>query len=189
MEAKFIPFLSEVKNKDKDSAGLSNDTSADDIGNTIEVQLDYHPLHQSSNCNRSAIHLAVCGGSLQEVKHLINDNPEMSNASIKSDTKSKLLNEMDNDGFCPIHTAVSLSPSNMAVVMTHLLLSLGADAAIADKFGNTPLHWAARAGNDEVAQVLLLKNCLPSKFVMILLLLTQRDLEVTIFNRLLKQIF
>ena len=89
----------------------------------------------------------------------------MTGSATKNESRIKALNEMDNDGFCPMHSAVSLGPSNMAIVMTHLLLSFGADATIVDRFGNTPLHWAARAGNDELTQVLLLRNCHPSKLV------------------------
>ena len=157
---------------------------ADTAEDAIEAQLDYHPLHQSTTCNRSSIHLAVCGGSLQEVKRLINmSHTGMNTGTMTSSTKRKLLNEMDNDGFCPMHTAVSLSPSNMAVVMTHLLLSFGADATIVDGFGNTPLHWAARAGNDEVAQVLVLKNCHPSKFIITWIFFRPiDDKNLTVFN-------
>lgn len=81
----------------------------------------------------------------------------------KSEEQLKLLNAADCYGFRPMHSAVSLIPSNMAVVMTHLLLSFGTDSSSTDKFGNTPLHWAARAGNDEVAQILVLKSCSPGK--------------------------
>ncbi len=150
-----------MKNKDKETTGLVNDFEADATDNNDEIPFEYHPLNQSSTCERSEIHKAVCEGSLQNVKRLINTiHPELATVgTIKNATKVKALNVMDNDGFCPIHSAVSLGPSNMAVVMTHLLLSFGASASIVDKFGNTPLHWAARAGNDELAQVLVYKNC------------------------------
>ena len=121
-----------------------------------------HPLHESQIGDRSALHTAVCGGSLQEVKHLINTlKIEISGGVVSNEEQIKILNSVDSDGFCPLHSAVSLNPSNMSVVMTHLLLSFGADAAANDRFGNSPLHWSARAGNDEVAQILVLKNCSP----------------------------
>jgi len=70
----------------------------------------------------------------------------------------------DSGGFAPLHSAASLrmvdDAGNMtAIRMTHLLLSADANVECLDHHGNTPLHWAARVGNSEVAQILILKNC------------------------------
>lgn len=150
-------LVTKTVNKNADGS-ISND---DD-----EIQHPYHPLYPSTNCVRSALHKAVCEGSLQQVKLVLN-NQENNNGEISEEQlkKLKMLNDFDGDGFSPIHSAVSLIPSNMAVVMTHLLLSFGTDATSVDQFGNSSLHWAARAGNDEVAQILMFKKCSPGKLI------------------------
>ena len=80
-----------------------------------------------------------------------------------SENKST-MNVPDEAGFCPIHTACALSmvdPENSpsACEIVNLLLQAGADRAVKDTHGNTPLHWAARAGDDEVVRILLQNNC------------------------------
>lgn len=129
-----------------------------------QIHFSGHPLIQSSFCVRSALHKAVCGGSLEEVKHQFDClSADTSGTVHNNEQQLKVLNATDSYGFFPIHSAVSLNPSNMAIAMTRLLLVCGADASSIDKFGNSPLHWAARAGSDEIAQTLLLKNCSPGK--------------------------
>ncbi len=157
---------SEVKNKEKEQQSIGSKATPSSIFNDDddEVQAEDHPLNQSPNCVRSALHTAVCGGSLQEVKGLINTlKSDISGRVVNNEQILQVLNALDSDGFGPIHSAVSLKPSTRADTMTHLLLSYGTDASSVDKSGNSPLHWAARAGNDEVAQILVLKNCSPGK--------------------------
>jgi hypothetical protein len=154
---------SEVKSKEQHNMGPTS-SSVSTIFHGEEEQTADHPLYQSASCIRSALHMGVIGGSLQEVKHLMNTlKAEVTGGMMNNGAQLKVLNAIDSNGFGPLHSAVSLNPSNMAVVMTHLLLSYGADAASLDKYGNSPLHWAARAGNDEIAQILVLKNCSPGK--------------------------
>jgi hypothetical protein len=52
-------------------------------------------------------------------------------------------------------------PENAAQVgeMVRMLLGAGADPKREDNQGNTALHWAARAGDRHVTELLLLKNC------------------------------
>lgn len=99
--------------------------------------------------------MAICGGSLQEVKVIINTM----NGNGGGDNQVQSLNQPDSDGFRPLHSAVSLNQLNMAVDMTQLLLSCETDVLATDAFGNTALHWAARAGNHKISQILALKNC------------------------------
>jgi ankyrin repeat protein len=153
------------ENKSESTESFTNITERS-IANNIDDKSHFsdHPLNKSSSCVRSALHKAVCRGSLQEVRHLF-DSLSTDTSDIVNNNEQQLhvLNAIDSHGFCPIHSAVSLSPIDMAVVMTRLLLAWGTDSSSTDKFGNSPLHWAARAGNDEVAQTLLLKHCSPGK--------------------------
>ena len=68
----------------------------------------------------------------------------------------------DEAGYCPIHSACSLcmkgDNSSIATDIVRMLATAGADLAIGDSEGNTPLHWAARAGDDSTAKYLLFRN-------------------------------
>lgn len=46
----------------------------------------------------------------------------------------------------------------MATEIVRMLIAAGADSSIRDLDGNTPLHWAARAGDRSTAEFLLVKN-------------------------------
>ena len=48
--------------------------------------------------------------------------------------------------------------SSMATEIVRMLIAAGADSSIRDLDGNTPLHWAARAGDKGTAEFLLVKN-------------------------------
>lgn len=97
---------------------------------------------------RSSLHRAVC---------------DMNVMAIQNCGATELM-ERDEAGYCPLHTAAALSmltPSNtnLAFDICKLLVAAGADATFVDSNGNTPLHWAARAGNEPVAHLMLLNNC------------------------------
>ena len=47
-----------------------------------------------------------------------------------------------------------------AVGICRLLIDSGADMTCRDREGNTPLHWAARAGHSGVVGLLVVRNCL-----------------------------
>lgn len=51
-----------------------------------------------------------------------------------------------------------LKNSSLTSEIVRMLIASGADASIRDPEGNTPLHWAARAGDKATAQLLLVKN-------------------------------
>tara|TARA_B110001452_G_C14972387_1_gene339909 strand:- start:195 stop:512 length:318 start_codon:yes stop_codon:yes gene_type:complete len=69
----------------------------------------------------------------------------------------------DEKGYCPIHSACALClkdpiNSTMTSEIVRMLITAGADVSIRDLEGNTSLHWAARAGDKDTVELLLVKN-------------------------------
>lgn len=106
---------------------------------------------------RSTLHMAVCNGSVIEVSQI---------CSSLAESKSTAINERDDAGFHPLHSAVALGLLDQygpncqeALEICQLLIDNGADVMCRDRDGSTPVHWAARAGHSEVLGLLLLKSC------------------------------
>ena len=72
--------------------------------------------------------------------------------------KCSLLHCADKDGKQPIHKAVWGHPKPDVV---ELLLTAGADPNASNKFGYTPLHWAAKHGHIASAELLLRAGGVP----------------------------
>ena len=86
------------------------------------------------------LQLAVMYGRTEEVKLLIK--------------KGEDVNEQDRTGgMTPLHMAAGKGGLPEAVWM--VLLDNGANANIKDRYGRTPLHLLARAGNPELARLLI----------------------------------
>ena len=124
------------------------------MGDEICASPFMHPIcGPASAFGRSPLHRAVC---------------DMNVAAIQNALASDLT-KRDEAGYSPLHTAAALSmltPSNtdLAYDICQLLISAGAEATYVDSNGNTPLHWAARAGNELVAHLMLLNNCQTGTF-------------------------
>jgi len=106
---------------------------------------------------RSTLQLAICTGSVSEVSQIC------STVAISS---SSILAERDDAGFHPLHSAAALGLQphfgphcHEALEICRLLIDAGADVTCRDADGNTPVHWAARAGHGDVLGLLLLKSC------------------------------
>lgn len=77
---------------------------------------------------------------------------------------TEMLNRSDDLGYCPLHSAcglglLRLNRPDVQCEIVRQLISAGADPSSEDDNGNTPLHWSARAGDKEVTELLLRKNC------------------------------
>jgi hypothetical protein len=108
---------------------------------------------------RSPLHKAVCEMDMGSVHQELSDS-----------IGAACLHRKDEIGFNPIHSACALSmldPENspMACEITRLLINAGGEVSVVDGCKNTPLHWAARAGDADVVKLLLMKNCPPGKFL------------------------
>jgi Ankyrin repeats (many copies) len=117
-----------------------------------------HPIcGPGTSFGRSLLHRAVCEMDLSGVQSQL------------SSGSGDYLEQRDQKGYCPIHSACALclkDPVNSAIAgeIVRLLISAGADASIRDLDGNTSLHWAARAGDKGTSELLLLKNSPKGKF-------------------------
>eukprot|EP00581_Thalassiosira_minuscula_P008429 CAMPEP_0183708754 /NCGR_PEP_ID=MMETSP0737-20130205/4965_1 /TAXON_ID=385413 /ORGANISM="Thalassiosira miniscula, Strain CCMP1093" /LENGTH=1387 /DNA_ID=CAMNT_0025936683 /DNA_START=253 /DNA_END=4416 /DNA_ORIENTATION=+ len=105
---------------------------------------------------RSELQIAVCSGSVVEVSQICSTQV-ISNPSI--------LAERDDGRFHPLHSAAALGMSphfgpncSEAIEICQLLIDAGADVTCRDAHGNTPVHWAARAGHGDVLGILLSKS-------------------------------
>jgi Ankyrin repeats (3 copies) len=77
-------------------------------------------------------------------------------------TDKVALNSSDESGYCPLHSACALglmeSSGTSSCEIIQILIEAGADLSKEDTEGNTPLHWASRAGDKEAVLLLLIKN-------------------------------
>lgn len=111
-----------------------------------------HPVcGPGSAHDRSPLHRAICELDLTTLQNeLATGNTEP-------------VSQRDEMGYCPLHTACALgllrlNRRDVPCEMVRQLIAAGADPSCEDENGNTPLHWSARAGDRDVAEILLRKN-------------------------------
>lgn len=110
-----------------------------------------HPVcGPGGSFNRNPLHKAVCEMDLAVIQSELSSRP------------AEFFQRADSKGYCPIHSACSLclkDPQNSSIAtdIVRMMANAGADVTVADSEGNTPLHWAARAGDKSTAEFLLLK--------------------------------
>ena len=118
----------------------------------------YHPVFgPGSSYNRSPLHKAICEMDMTAVQQELSDN-----------IGAASLLRRDEAGYFPIHSAAALSMasqnnSTTACEFVKMLLASGGEASAVDSKRNTPLHWAARAGDGETARILLSHSCPPGE--------------------------
>jgi ankyrin repeat protein len=115
------------------------------------VNSSVHPIcGPGSGFGRSILHKAVCDIDIFTLQSQLSSRPDN-------------FDRRDEKGYCPIHSACALcmkDPMNSTrtTEIVRMLIAAGTDASIRDLEGNTPLHWAARAGDKATVELLLVKN-------------------------------
>lgn len=106
----------------------------------------------------SILQSAICKGSVDEVSQIC--------AQLAASSSIAMLNERNEAGYHPFHSVAALgllggfgSNSDVALNICQILIDSGADVTCRDKEGNTPAHWAARAGHSGMLNLLLSKSC------------------------------
>lgn len=115
-----------------------------------------HPVNGPADAfERSPLHQAVCAQDVETLHTLVD--------VVKPDD----LQRLDEAGYSPLHSACAmlLAPiiqhddcgdtAHGVNEMVRMLLAAGANPARQDGKGNTPLHWAARAGDRDAADQLI----------------------------------
>jgi len=163
-DGELAALVSEVKSKGTEQSiqgfgGIENEISGPPLlGEAFTEEAPAPPLHPLlETTSRSDLHKAVCTESIETVA-----------VALSVSNIEPFVNQCDGDGFFPLHSAAAIgiaegSPTTESIKnaeeIVHLLLSSGAEACCCDSKGNTPLHWAARAGSDKVCHTLIMRNC------------------------------
>jgi ankyrin repeat protein len=126
------------------------------------------PVPSSDGIPDGAPH-SICGPSssssnLETIRRYFSlDSQDVVTARIEE--LQRLACTADDKGYTPLHTAAALCMASNVTTYgfqrdnVRLLLSAGANVACPDYSGNSPLHWAARAGDSDIAYLLILKSC------------------------------
>ena len=154
------------------------------------------PIDAQDHSKRTPLFLAVLQGHRTVVQLLLQKNARVDFASVEGETIlhaaafygytpilddllkhpscKGLISVQDQDGKMPIHKAVWGDPKPDVVT---LLLSYGANPNALNKYNYTPLHWAAKHGHVQSAQILMQHKADPS------LLNTNQDLPLDLALR------
>lgn len=152
--------------KDKRSDGTDSPLKTE---NSLEIsQKDPSTEMPPDNPERSDLHTAVCDGHVEKVNEIVQ---HLSSLPDNSSTLTQVINAADMNGFTPLHSAVTLDRGErrekISTTMTKVLINAGAVVGCIDKFGNSALHWAARAGSVDTVKLLLLEGCSVGKWVVL----------------------
>jgi ankyrin repeat protein len=151
-----LPFRINEKEKMEDDDHQEEDRKPAAPTSVMVPDGGVHPVcRQGSSYGRSGLHRAVCDMDIVSLRHEL--------SSIASGNLG-MLTLRDELGYTPLHSACSLGMLglNRPDVPCEIVLQLvaaGADASCEDENGNTALHWSARAGDKNVTELLLRRNC------------------------------
>lgn len=159
-EGELKALMSVEKQKEPAKQADSNLPKAPRIDTFGSSSGGLHPIcGPGSAFDRNPLHKAVCELDLAVVQSELTSRPV------------EAFQRRDKAGYCAIHSACALcmkDPMNSSIAtdIVRALIAAGADATICDSDGNTPLHWAARAGDRGTAELLLLRNCPKGMFIL-----------------------
>jgi hypothetical protein len=135
------------------------------------------PVHAaagpSDGYGRTPLHAAVCLNNVDSARDILLQQ----RSTLHPEDFLKYVRQADGLGYAPLHSACALlllrestnAHSNAepasALEIVSVLLQAGADVGQPDRRENTPLHWAARAGDDHVVEKLLLRADLDARNV------------------------
>jgi acetoin utilization deacetylase AcuC-like enzyme/ankyrin repeat protein len=140
------------------SAIGNNTASQGNRGTVTGTHAKIHPVCGPATAyDRSPVHQAICQRDVGRLQTLLTDPLNRS---------AVVLQGRDDSGYCPLHSAAAaymqdpLVPGRMGMSneLVRLILDAGADVACDDGNNNTPLHWAARAGDCSAIEQLLQLN-------------------------------
>ena len=107
---------------------------------------------------QTTLQAAICKGAVNEVSHIC--------AQLSASNSSVMLNDRNDAGYHPFHFTAALgllggvgSNGEISSQICRILIDGGADVTSRDKEGNTPLHWASRAGHSGMLSMLLSMSC------------------------------
>lgn len=141
---------------DEAQNGIAADESISDKQNEQKASSYLLPLPLRRP--QTALQAAVCKGSVEEVSQIC--------TQLVASNSVAMLNERNDAGYHPFHFAAALgllggfgSNSEVALTICRILIDNGADVTCRDKAGNTPVHWAARAGHSGMLNMFLSMSC------------------------------
>jgi SHAQKYF class myb-like DNA-binding protein len=127
----------------------------------------------SHGYGRSPLHAAVCENNVDFARELLSQQ----RSALNTDDFFQYIHQPDELGYASLHSACALlllmesksadsdeEPAS-ALEIVSVLLQAGADVGQLDRRDNTPLHWAARAGDYQVVEKLLLRANLDARNV------------------------
>uniref|UniRef100_A0A0D6R704 Uncharacterized protein n=1 Tax=Araucaria cunninghamii TaxID=56994 RepID=A0A0D6R704_ARACU len=137
-----VPASTTTNMKDDDLFKAAESGNLEVFQRLAEDQLQLNRARSIRNeDSRSLLHVAAAAGHHQIVCILgAGVDPSVSG-----------VNSSDEEGWTPLHSAVSSGKDNVVEV----LLQAGADVSMANKGGRTALHYAASKGRLNIAQILI----------------------------------
>ena len=152
-------LVSHVKQNSPTGEAPNGNTAAESAADEqTEQKPSSYQLPLPLRSPQTALQAAVCKGSVDEVSQIC--------AQLAASNSIVMLNERNDAGYHPFHFAAALgllggfgSNSEVSLNICRILIDSGADVTCRDKEGNTPVHWAARAGHNGMLNMLLSVSC------------------------------